>query len=88
MILAAISVEWAGAVNTALLIILAIVNGVNARRTRRRVDLVSQQAADAKNKCGANRRDEDAAFMEDVKHHVPDIAVKRRRGRRFYDPDE
>lgn len=86
MTIAAIDPSWAIPLNTALLIVLAIVNVWRSRITKKRIDLVSQQAADAKNKCGATRRDEDRQFIEQVKESLPDEAAPRRRfGKRFYD---
>jgi hypothetical protein len=82
-----IDAQWAVPLNTVLLIVLAIVNTYRNKKTNHRVDLVSQHAADAKNKCGAIRRGEDKEFIQEVKgtvpiDHVPNIP------KRFTDTEE
>jgi hypothetical protein len=81
---ALIEAQWA-VINTVLLIILAAVNIYRGRKTNQKMNLISQHAADAKNKCGANRREEDKEFIEIVKEGLPTAPPEQREPKRFTD---
>lgn len=71
MTLAFIDPNWAIPANTTLLIVLAGINAWRTKRVAKRVDFVSQQAADAKKKVGATRREEDRTFDAQIKESFP-----------------
>lgn len=88
MISVLIDSQWAIPVNTALILLVAIVNLLRARIVNKKLHVISQHAADAKNKCGAVRRGEDKEFIQEVKGALPTDADYGERPKRFTDIPE
>jgi len=77
VVIAAIDPNWAIPANTALLVILALIN----RKTAKRADQLKKEVVDVKLKCGADRRDEDLKSISEVKdkqHTEPESIYGRR----------
>jgi hypothetical protein len=71
--------EWAVALNTALLIVFTVINGVHNRRVSRKASAAHVEATDAKRATGANRRATDKAGEQSTEPVISDPAGPQRR---------
>lgn len=82
MTLAFIDPSWAIPMNTALLIVYAVLNRRFQRRIDRKADTIRKEVVDVKFKCGADRREEDTECLEVVRQSpylTPDPSGPHRR---------
>jgi hypothetical protein len=85
--LALIDPQWSGPVNTALLIILALVTSWRGRQHARRAERIRKEVVDVKLKCGADRRQEDQEAIHEVRSHVH-TDIDPDQSRRWIDQEE